>query len=677
MSEHMKTQRTPHFSPTTLVAAILGFLLQAVGVYWDIAWHIEVGRDRLFSAPHNMILAGMALVGVASTRVIATSPPKSVQRAAGFLGLGGVVIQIVGLAIVDDWWHRLYGIDATLWSPPHLLTLFASFVALCGFLMGWSTNTPRVGPRLAWATRFFGCLSLLVLADVLLAEYDFSVPQFRLAMQPVALSAALIGPLVFAKFYLRTPMAATSVALGFTVIRLGGWMVLAMLGRSSRPYFPAALVPALVVDVFLTPANKKGSPREFANRSAGFEKSARAIGEPNKAPPIPTVPPGGVVVASVTAAMCLLAVESGWEAVLQKSFGLPPPSAQLHAYMVGALPALVAVVPTGLIAVTLARHLSVASVAGDVGSTGAEGHRGVEQCQLPGNASQDRQRLFPRAKGAPLVSVLLLAIGTVFAWGAWSDPASAHDPTVSDPHGRWAKVSEGVYQAPFSGTATRPYALAVVGPRREGSSTALLLSTASGTSPSKDAWLYGFMSRRCPAEERRSGACERLGVRQADTTYRAGTFGVAYVWSVGAFVLNVEWPAPGEYFGVLRLLDGNHLMAAELHVHVPASGVPQPPADADGQTLVNGSLLRTATPIELGILGRSVPPDTGRPRPPSWLKPSAYLALVIMIVAGVVLVRAVPTLHARWSSGTAAGERAGRSDRSASTTYKRRVFSDG
>lgn len=658
MSEHVKTQRPPHFAPATLVAAVLGFLLQAIAVYWDIAWHIEVGRDRLFSAPHNTILAGMALVGLASVHVIATSPPKSVQRAAGSLSAGGVVIQIVGLAVVDDWWHRLYGIDATLWSPPHLLTIFASFVALCGFLMGWSAYTPRVGRRLLWATRFLGCVSLLVLADLLLAEYDFSVPQFRLGMQPAVLSAALVGPLVFAKFYLRTPLAATSVALGFTVLRLGGWMALDVLGRSSRPYFPAVLLPALVVDIVLAPANKRASPRG----SADSQESDRAIDGAQNALPTPTVPRSGVVVASIMAATGLLAVEPGWESVLQRIFRLPPSSAQFHAYVAGALPALVAVVPTGMISAALARHLSSASVTGGPPGAGIGEHQWIEQSGSPGVSFPGRKWHTPRAKSARLVSVLLLTSATALAWGAWSDRASAHDPRVSDPHSRWTEIAEGVYQAPFSGAPTKPYALGVVGSPREGSSTTLLLSTASGDPPSRDAWLYGFLSRRCPPEERRSTACERIGARQADTAHRAGTFGVAYISSVGSFVLNLEWPAPGEYSGVLRLLDGNHLMAAELHVHVPASGVPQPLADAHGATLVDGSPLHAATPIELGILGRSVPPDTGRPRPPSWLKPAAYLALVLMMVAGVGLVRALPDLPGRWSSGSWAAARAGLAD---------------
>ena len=42
----------------------------AVGLYWDVAWHIDFGRDKqLFTPPHTMIVIGLA--GIIYTACIA------------------------------------------------------------------------------------------------------------------------------------------------------------------------------------------------------------------------------------------------------------------------------------------------------------------------------------------------------------------------------------------------------------------------------------------------------------------------------------------------------------------------------------------------------------------------------------------------------------------------------
>jgi hypothetical protein len=45
-----------------LPVMMLGALSSLIGVYWDIAWHIDVGRDSFFTMPHNFIYAGMLIV---------------------------------------------------------------------------------------------------------------------------------------------------------------------------------------------------------------------------------------------------------------------------------------------------------------------------------------------------------------------------------------------------------------------------------------------------------------------------------------------------------------------------------------------------------------------------------------------------------------------------------------
>src|SRR5256885_1534654 len=62
-------------------------------------------------------------------------------RVAGLGGTRGFPLAGWGMAFVilaapiDDLWHRLFGIDVTLWSPPHLLGLAGSQVSNLGGLL--------------------------------------------------------------------------------------------------------------------------------------------------------------------------------------------------------------------------------------------------------------------------------------------------------------------------------------------------------------------------------------------------------------------------------------------------------------------------------------------------------------------------------------------------------------
>ncbi len=113
-------------------------LVTGWGVQWDIRWHVVVGRDSFWIAPHVMTYAGVTLIVLLSFGVLA---------ARTWRGGGGAPVQLLGLrgsrgfhlaawgiaitvlaAPIDDLWHRLFGLDVTIWSPPHLLGIFGSAV---------------------------------------------------------------------------------------------------------------------------------------------------------------------------------------------------------------------------------------------------------------------------------------------------------------------------------------------------------------------------------------------------------------------------------------------------------------------------------------------------------------------------------------------------------------------
>jgi len=134
------------------VIALWGMLgakmLGGWGVQWDIRWHLVIGRDSFWIAPHVMTYAGVTLAAVLAFGVLAWETwrarpglemPDGI-RVMGLLGTRGFHVAWWGMAItilaapIDDLWHRMFGIDVTLWSPPHLLGLAGAQVNTLGCL---------------------------------------------------------------------------------------------------------------------------------------------------------------------------------------------------------------------------------------------------------------------------------------------------------------------------------------------------------------------------------------------------------------------------------------------------------------------------------------------------------------------------------------------------------------
>ena len=111
--------------------------LAGIGVGWDIRWHIVIGRDTFWIAPHVMTYTGVAIAAIVSFGVLVMETwaardgrvPRDSFRMLGLVGSRGYHLAWWGMALtiiaapIDDLWHRLFGIDVTLWSPPHLLGL--------------------------------------------------------------------------------------------------------------------------------------------------------------------------------------------------------------------------------------------------------------------------------------------------------------------------------------------------------------------------------------------------------------------------------------------------------------------------------------------------------------------------------------------------------------------------
>ena len=116
---------------------LLAKAVAGIGVGWDIRWHVVIGRDSFWIEPHVMTYAGVAVASVVCFGVLAIETwaarrgqvSRDSLRIAGLVGSRGYHLAWWGIALtilaapIDDLWHRLFGIDVTLWSPPHLLGL--------------------------------------------------------------------------------------------------------------------------------------------------------------------------------------------------------------------------------------------------------------------------------------------------------------------------------------------------------------------------------------------------------------------------------------------------------------------------------------------------------------------------------------------------------------------------
>jgi hypothetical protein len=132
-----------------LWALLAAKLVGGWGVGWDIRWHLIIGRDSFWIAPHVMTYASVVVACVISFGVLLvetwrarrSSPSPDTIAIAGLRGTRGFHLAWWGMAIVilaapvDDLWHRLFGLDVTLWSPPHLLGLAGSQVSNLGAML--------------------------------------------------------------------------------------------------------------------------------------------------------------------------------------------------------------------------------------------------------------------------------------------------------------------------------------------------------------------------------------------------------------------------------------------------------------------------------------------------------------------------------------------------------------
>jgi hypothetical protein len=249
----------PGWAMAGALSGLWALATAALGLYWDVGWHIDFGRDKaLFTPPHTMIVIGLAGIiysaGIAAlfatlddapvgVRILGVRIPYSAMPMAA-LGVGA----LVGFPL-DALWHEAYGIDVTLWSPTHLMLVGGGGLATIAVWLMLMEG--RRAGRATVLGRGIAALSLgaiLVGLSCFEGEFDFGVPQFQVIYLPVLIAATAGFTLVLARTALG-PWGAVKAVVAYVIVR--GSIALIVSGplHHTFPRFPLYLASALVVEV--------------------------------------------------------------------------------------------------------------------------------------------------------------------------------------------------------------------------------------------------------------------------------------------------------------------------------------------------------------------------------------------------------------------------------------------
>ncbi len=267
------------------------------GFYWDVAKHIDTGRDPgpFGTAAHYPILVGLAGItlggflaivlgsderaggGASGNRETAaaaptpvdavsdhreSSSPGSVRLARGWHApLGGLLIFLCGASALigfplDDVWHTLFGQDVTLWGPTHVLMVLGASLSVVGcwvlLVEGARARTstrPSAAQRALLRWREIALAGAFLIAlSTLQGEFDYGVPQFQLVYQPILIALACGAGLVAARVRLGRGGALGAALFYLAVYGLLSLVISQLIGGSTL-HFPLYVPEALLVEL--------------------------------------------------------------------------------------------------------------------------------------------------------------------------------------------------------------------------------------------------------------------------------------------------------------------------------------------------------------------------------------------------------------------------------------------
>jgi hypothetical protein len=280
----------PYWAALPLGLLTFSLITAVFGLYWDISLHLYNGRDEgpLANPSHYAILVG--LLGCFSAGVFALTMPKpgtrpspwSVRLAEGWYAPVGAILIAVSAAFgligfpLDDFWHRMFGQDVTLWGPTHLLMLSGAGLCVVGasvLLTEGRLAAKRVRGEARESayeraqtkvSRIMAAGGLLVALSIYQGEFDYGIAQFQMVFHPIMIMAAAGVALTYARITAGKGGAIGAV-LFFWLIR-GALTVIVHYGfGKSLATFPLFMGSAFAVELvgLLMATQIKTKPIQF------------------------------------------------------------------------------------------------------------------------------------------------------------------------------------------------------------------------------------------------------------------------------------------------------------------------------------------------------------------------------------------------------------------------------
>lgn len=237
-----RAETLPWYTWTSVLATVC----ISAGLYWDISWHLTIGRDTFWTPAHLLIQFGAVVGGIAAALIIfgttfagGAEARESSVRVLGLWGPLGAFLSGWGAAVMvisapfDNWWHQAYGLDVKIISPPHEMLgvgieciNFGGIILLVGLLNRAQGALRR---NLQWMVLAQGGM---VLVNNMFGRLDFTD---RADMHSASMYLALaVGP----PFLMETISRATGLRWARTAIAAIYTAVFA-LGVWIFPLFPA------------------------------------------------------------------------------------------------------------------------------------------------------------------------------------------------------------------------------------------------------------------------------------------------------------------------------------------------------------------------------------------------------------------------------------------------------
>jgi hypothetical protein len=296
--------------PWYVWSSTLAVTSTTVGLYWDISWHVGIGRDTFWTPAHLAIQFGAVITGLCCAYLIlhttfsrdAAARDHSV-RVFGFRGpLGAFIAAWGGFCMLtsapfDNWWHNSFGLDVTILSPPHVVLIIGIFVmGLGGLILTTSQVNRSAGETLGKLSRLLLYNGSLLLCLLLMLGYEYIGDQTLMHSAIYYRVLGMVVPVVLVGIGRASGRrwAATTLAAIYTALWLAGNWIFPFfsaepkLGPVFTPIthmvplgFPVLILPgAFVLDLVLDRWKQHSDTWLALAGGAGFFAATLAVNWP-------------------------------------------------------------------------------------------------------------------------------------------------------------------------------------------------------------------------------------------------------------------------------------------------------------------------------------------------------------------------------------------------------------